>query len=164
MLDDADPQVQRESIRAIVQIATPDAHAILERALTGGAAARDHLLEHLIGLRDDKAIPLLCHILNNTRPRGKLAQVHADAIEALGALSAHPESTRALRHALYRGEWWAPGRTAALRRAAATALRRLGSPEAVAVLQEAARAGSRRVRNAARPQAELAARREKERA
>jgi HEAT repeat protein len=65
---------------------------------------------------------------------------------------------------LYRGDWWAPGRTAALRRAAATSLRRLGSPDAIAVLQEAATRGTRRVRHAARPQAELAARREKERA
>jgi HEAT repeat protein len=164
MLHDADPQVQAESIRAIVQIGTPKAYGVLERTLAGTTAVRDLIIAQLLGRRDKKAIPLLCYILNNTRPRGKLAQVHADAIEALGALSAHPESTRALRHALYRGEWWAPGRTAALRRAAATALRRLGSPEAVAVLQEAARAGSRRIRSAARPQAELAARREKERA
>ncbi len=118
----------------------------------------------MLGRRDKKAIPLLCYILNHTAPRGRLAQVHADAVDALGGLSAHPESTKALRHVLYRGEWWAPGRTAALRRAAATALRRLGSPDAIGVLQEAATAGSRRIRNAARPQAELAARREKERA
>ena len=164
MLNDADPQVQTESVRAIVQIGTPKAYAVLERALAGSAAVRDVIIAQLLGRRDKKAIPLLCYVLHNTHPRGKLAQVHADAVEALGGLSAHPDSTRALRHVLYRGDWWAPGRTAALRRAAATALRRLGSPDALSVLQEAARAGSRRIRNAARPQAELAARREKERA
>ncbi len=35
MLNDADPQVQTESIRAIVQIGTPKAYAVLEKALAG---------------------------------------------------------------------------------------------------------------------------------
>ena len=158
MLDDADPQVQRESIRAIVQIATPDAHAILERALTGGAASRDRLLEHLIGLRDDQAIPLLCHVLDRTRPRRRLAAVHLEILEALGGLGHHPEATRALRTALYRGDWWAPRRTAALRGAAAAALRRIGSPETRAVLEDAAARGGRAVRRAIRASAGAAPR------
>ena len=135
MLGDADPQVQRESIRAIVQ--------------------------QLIGLREDKAIPLLCYVLNHTEPRGRLAKAHAEIIDALGTLSAHPDSTRTLRQVLHRGEWWAPFKTAALREAAATALLRIGSPETSAVLAEAARGGSRGVRKIARPKAEIAARRER---
>jgi len=150
MLDDADPQVQRESIRAIVQIGTEEAFAILEKALVGGAASRDTILQQLIGQRDDKAIPLLCYVLNHTSPRGKLVSVHAQIIEALGSLPAHKESTRTLRNILYRGEWWAPFRTAALRHAAAAALRHIGAPEALAVLQEAASRGSRGVRAAAK--------------
>jgi HEAT repeat protein len=51
---------------------------------------------------------------------------------------------------LYRREWWAPFRTAALRRAAASALRQIGRPETFAILEEAAAQGSRRVRAAAR--------------
>jgi hypothetical protein len=150
MLDDADPQVQRESIRAIVQIGTEEAFAVLEKALVGGAAARDTILQQLIGLRDDKAVPLLCYVLNHTSPRGKLVSVHAQVIEALGSLPAHKETTRTLRNILYRGEWWAPFRTAALRHAAAAALRHIGAPEALAVLQEAASRGSRGVRAAAK--------------
>jgi HEAT repeat protein len=150
MLDDADPQVQRESIRAIVQIGTEEAFAVLEKALVGGAASRDTILQQLIGLRDDKAVPLLCYVLNHTSPRGKLVSVHAQIIEALGSLPAHKESTRTLRNILYRGEWWAPFRTAALRHAAAAALRHIGAPEALAVLQEAASRGSRGVRAAAK--------------
>ena len=149
MLDDADPQVQRESIRAIVQIGTNEAYAVLERALVAGSASRDTVLQELIGLRDDKAIPLLCYVLNHSAPRGKLVEVHTQIIEALGGLSAHQESTRTLRAVLYRGEWWAPYRTAALRRAAATALRRIGTPETLAVLEDAVAHGSRGVRSAA---------------
>ena len=150
MLDDADPQVERESIRAIVQIGTDEAFAVLEQALVGGSASRDTILQQLIGLRDDKAVPLLCYVLNHTPPRGKMASVHAQIIEALGMLSVHPESTRTLRAILYRGEWWAPVRTAALRQAAASALRQIGRPETLAVLEDAAARGSRGVRTAAR--------------
>ncbi|HEY3157424.1 MAG TPA: HEAT repeat domain-containing protein [Vicinamibacterales bacterium] len=150
MLDDADPQVQRESIRAIVQIGTDEAFAILEKALVGGTASRDTILAQLIGLRDDKAVPMLCYVLNHTSPRGKLVSVHAQIIEALGSLAAHKESTRTLRNILYRGEWWAPFRTAALRQAAAAALRHIGAPETMAVLQEAVAQGRRGVRAAAK--------------
>ena len=150
MLDDADPQVQRESIRAIVQIGTDKAFAVLEHALVSGTASRETILQQLINLRDEKAAPLLCYVLNHTTPRGNLVAMHAQIIEALGNLAAHPDSIRTLRVILYRGEWWAPFRTAALRHAAAAALQRLGTSEAAAVLDEAAAQGSRGVRNAAR--------------
>lgn len=164
MLDDADPQVQRESIRAIVQIGTEASYAVLEQALVGRGAARDTILQQLIGLRDEKAVPLLCYVLDHSAPRGKLVEVHAQIIDALGGLSARPESTRTLRDILYRGQWWAPFRTSALRQAAAIALRRIGSPETIAVLEEAARSGGRGVRHAARAQVDMAARRERQRA
>jgi HEAT repeat protein len=150
MLDDADPQVQREAIRAIVQIATNEAYAVLEHALVVSSKSRDTVLQELIGLRDDKAIPLLCYVLRRTAPRGTLVAVHTQIIEALGALSAHQDSTRTLRTVLYRGEWWAPFRTASLRRAAAASLRRIGSPDTIDVLEEASKGGSRGVRQAAR--------------
>jgi hypothetical protein len=161
MLDDADPQVQSESIRAIVQIATPGAYAVLERALIESKSARDTILQELIAMRDDKTAPLLCHVIGRTTPRGRLVQVHVQAMEALGGLTARPESTRTLRDALYRGDWWAPFRTATLRQAAAAALRRMGSSDSLAILEEAAARGTRGVRNAARPHAGAAMRRER---
>jgi hypothetical protein len=163
MLGDADPEVQREAVRAIVHIGTPEAYAVLERALLAGSAARETIVQQLLGMREDKAAPMLCYILNHTQPRGKLAQAHAEIIDALGSLKPHPESTRTLRTVLHRGEWWAPFRTAALRQAAAAALARIGSPETAAVLEEAARTGSRGVRKIARARAGAAARRERER-
>jgi hypothetical protein len=132
---------------------------VLEGPLVARSATRDTIVAQLIELRDDKAIPLLCHVLNHTAARGRLVQVHADIIDALGGLSARADSTRTLKSVLYRGEWYAPFRTAALRRAAAVALRRIGSPEAIAVLEEAVRAGGRGVRKAARAQAAMAVRR-----
>jgi HEAT repeat protein len=164
MLDDADPQVQRESIRAIVQIGTEAAYAVLEKALVGSAGSRDTILQQLIGMRDEKAVPLLCYVLDRTAPRGRLVEVHAQIIDALGGLGAHRESTRTLRDILYRGQWWAPFRTAALRQAAASALRRIASAETIAVLEEAASSGNRGVRNIARAQVGLITRRERQRA
>jgi hypothetical protein len=163
MLEDADPEVQRDAIRAIAQLGNDEAFAVLQKALMAGTPSGNTIPQQLISLREEKAVPLLCYVLNHSAPRGPLVEVHAQIIEALGALGAHPESIQTLRAALYRGDWWAPVRTATLRRAVALALRRIGSPETRAVLEEAKRKGSRGVRNAARAQAGPATRREQER-
>ena len=100
-------------------------------------------------VRDERATPLFSYILEHVDHRGDLSSIYAGAIEALGALK-DPGGVPALGKVLYRGEWWAPRRTASLRRAAASALMRIGSPEAVGMLDEAARTGTRGVRKAAR--------------
>lgn len=82
---------------------------------------------------------------------GPLAAAYLRAIEALGALR-DPEGVAPLGEALYKGEWWAPRRTRELRTAAASALARIGTDRAQALLEEAARTGSRGVRSAARAQ------------
>lgn len=157
MLGDSDPQVQRESIRAIVQIATQDAYAVLQDAIVQTGASREAMVRELLDLRDDRTIPVFCHLLDHTIARGKHAQLHLTIIEGLGGLSSHADAINTLRRVLYTGDWWAPLRTAAFRKAAAAALRRLGSPEALAVLKEAAEHGNRGVRQVARPEVAAAA-------
>jgi len=152
MLDDPDPEVHRQSIRAIVQIGTTNAYAVLQRALVAGSASRDSVLQELVELRDDKVAPLLCYVLRQTEPDGKMYRVHSDMVDALGNLKAHIDSVRALRQVLYRGKWWSPFRTSALRQRAALALRRLGTPDAIAALREAASGKARGPRRAARAQ------------
>jgi HEAT repeat protein len=114
MLGDADPQVQREAIRAIVLIGTQEAYAVLERALVAGGQSRETIIQELVSLRDAKAIPLLCYVLAHTSPRGRLVDVHVRIIDALGGLGDHADSVEALRDMLHRGDWWAPARTARL--------------------------------------------------
>ncbi len=150
LLNDADPQVQRDAVRAIVQIGTPEAFAVIDRGCEAGGAGRELIVREVIGLRDSRAVPSLAAVLATTAPRGALVGLHEAIIDALAGLGAHTDSTTALRAALERGEWWAPRRTALLRKAAAAALKRIGSPETLAALEEATRAGSRGVRNAAR--------------
>lgn len=152
LLNDADPEVQKDSVRVIVQIGTREAYAVLERACDSGDPLRHLVVNQLIALRDNKAIPPLCHVLATTTPRGAQVALHESILEAFGGLAAHPDATDALKTALHRVEWWAPMRTASLRRIAAVALRRIGSPEALAVLTDAAEHGARAVRKAARAQ------------
>jgi len=164
MLGDTDPEVQRESIHAIVEIGTTNAYSVLHRLLLEADTPRDTALRELVSLRDEKAVPLFSYVLTKGEPRGKLVAIHISMIEALGTMKARPESIRALRQVLVRGRWWAPLQTSAQRRAAAIALRRLGTPEALAVLEAAVTTGGRRVRKIARAQVALVQRREKMRA
>jgi hypothetical protein len=150
LLDDNEPQVQREAVRAIVNIGTDTAYQVLEKALsTGTDQSRDAIMQSVTLLRDERAAPLFIYILRHVDHRGALSSIYVRAIESLGALR-DPEAVEPLKDALYRGEWWAPRRTAALRSAAAAALARVGTPEALAVLEGAARSGPRGVRAAAR--------------
>jgi hypothetical protein len=156
LLDDAEPVVQREAVRAILKIGTDQGYRILEQALASGTPqSREAIMQALGSPRDERAAPLLVYILEHVDHRGALGWVYARALELLGQLR-DPQSIDALRSALYRGEWWAPRRSASLRRAAAAALARIGSSDAVAVLTEASERGSRGVRVAARAQLEAA--------
>lgn len=155
MLEDADPQVQREAVRAIIHTGSPEAFAVLQRALTSGGASSS-ILQELLGMRDDRVVPLLCSVLTRDVPRGPAIETHAQIIEALGGLGDHADSAQALRTVLHRGQWWAPFRTAALRKLAAAALRRIGTPATLAILAEAAKTGSRSVRAVARAHTRVA--------
>ena len=152
LLDDTEPQVQREAVRAILNIGTGAAFRILEQALAGGTPQSREAIMQSIGLvRDERATPLFAYIIGHIDHRGALAPVYLRAIESLGALR-DPAGIAPLRDALYKGEWWTPRRTGALRTAAAAALARVGTADALAVLDEAVARGSRGVRSAARAQ------------
>jgi hypothetical protein len=150
LLDDTEPHVQREAVRAILAIGTEEAYAELQRALaTGTNQTREVLTTALVAMRNERAIPLFEYIVRKIDRKGPLRSVYLRAVESLGALKAEG-SVGLLEDALYSGEWWSPFRTAELRRAVATALSRIGTPEAERVLQEAAKSGPRGVRAAIR--------------
>jgi hypothetical protein len=160
LLDDNEPQVQREAVRAILNIGTDAAFKILEQALANGTTrSRDAIMQSIGMVRDERATPLFLYILGHVDHRGSLGVIYLRAIEQLGLLR-DPSAVEPLRKALYKGEWWAPRRTAALRNAAAAALARIGTPEAFTVLDDAVAQGSRGVRSAAREQLATARRRE----
>jgi HEAT repeat protein len=152
LVGDADPQVQREAIRAILHIGTDRAFEVLQAALVGGnARVRQSLIATLTNTRDERTAPLFAYLVEHLDHRGPLAPIYLRAIDALGA-SKDPEGIPALQKALRRGEWWAPRRSALLRGAAAAALARIGTAPAVAALEGAAASGPRGSRAAARAQ------------
>ena len=151
MLDDADSQVQREALRAIVQVGTREAYQMLEQALKSGASrTRDAILQALGAFRDEKATPLFLHILDNTPYAGQSEGLYTQTIESLGRVAVDERSVSVLKDIMYRGEWWAPGRTARIRTAAARALRAMGHPGADRVLEEASTGGPGGVRKIAK--------------
>jgi hypothetical protein len=150
LLDDAEPQIQREAVRGILQIGTDDAYGELQKALaTGTDRTRETLMDALLAMRNERAIPLFEYIVRKIDRKGPLRGVYLRAIESLGALKA-AGAVELLKEALYAGEWWAPFRTAEMRRIAAAALRKIGTPESQQVLQDAAASGPRGVRAAVR--------------
>jgi hypothetical protein len=151
LLDDREAAVQREALRAIVQIGTPEAYATLQQALkSGDVRTRDAIMQVLVASRDEGAAPLFVYILEHSDHRGPLETVCVQAMDALGKVGGDEISVEALTKVLYRGEWWAPLRTNRLRSAAAAALRATGAPAAHATLEQAAADGPRAVRRVAR--------------
>jgi len=151
LLDDNEPQVQREAVRAILNIGTDKAYKVLQQALASGSDnSRNAIMQSISLIRDDNATPLVVYIVRNVDHR-RLTSVYVRAIEQLGVLK-DPEAVSPLTEVFRRpGEWWAPRRTSTLRAASAAALARIGTPEAFAVLEEAVQTGPRGLRNAARP-------------
>ncbi|MDP1572561.1 MAG: HEAT repeat domain-containing protein, partial [Vicinamibacterales bacterium] len=121
LLDDAEPQVHREAVRAIVQLGSDEGYAALRRALTSGQSrARDAIMQSIFGIRDARAAPLFAYLLRESPYQGAHEETFRQNVEALGSLgSPDPEALEVLKAVLYRGEWWAPRRTARLRQAAA---------------------------------------------
>jgi HEAT repeat protein len=151
MLDDSDSAVQREALRAMLQVGTTEAYQMLERALQSGAPhTRDAIMQALGAFRDEKAAPLFIHILNHTPHAGQMEATYTTAVESLGRVATDERSVATLKEILYRGEWWAPGRTGRIRTSAARALRGMGQPSADRVLEEAAAAGPGGVRKIAK--------------
>ena len=88
LLDDNEPQVQREAVRAILNVGTDAAYRILEQALTSGTPQSREAIMQSIGLvRDERATPLFAYILGHIDHKGALAPVYLRAIESLGAAS-----------------------------------------------------------------------------
>jgi HEAT repeat protein len=150
LLDDTEPHIQREAVRAIVMIGTEEAYGGLQNALTTCTnQTREALMGALVAMRDERAVPLFEYIVRRIDRRGPLRSVYLRAVESLGALGAD-RAVDLLKDALYSGEWWAPFRTAELRRTVAAALRQIGTPGAMRVLGDAGEHGPRGVRAAAR--------------
>jgi hypothetical protein len=151
LLNTADPQGQREALRAILNVGSDAGYQIVEQALTSAAPpVRETIIHSICSVRDERATPMFAFFLRHVDRRGPLAALFARSIDALGALR-DPAAIEPLTAVLYDGDWWTPRRTATLRAAAAAALARIGSADARETLERAATTGPRGVQAAARP-------------
>jgi len=152
LVTDAGSIAQRDAVRLIVKSGSERGYRLLEKALTTGTeSVRDAIMRSLGSRRDERTGLLLAHMLEHLDHSGELHAVYVRAIELLGQLR-DTRGVAALRQALERGDWWSPRKTAALRTAAAVALARIGTEEAVAALDDAAHSAQRGVRSAAQEQ------------
>jgi HEAT repeat protein len=149
LLTDPEPLVQREAVQALVFNGSDAASQILLQALTRSTGRpRETLIAELQSMRDERAAPLFSYLIRHLN-RKHFPAVYVGAVEALGS-SGGPDAVGALKHALQQGDWTAPLRTRRTRAAAAQALRRIGTPEAIEALHDASERGPRGTRLAAR--------------
>ena len=149
LLSDAEPLVQREAVQVLVLNGSREASAMLLDAVTGARGrTREALVKEILAMRDERAAPLFAHALRELAPL-QLPESYAAAIDVLGDTGG-AEAVPALAAALRRGTWWAPLASRRLRRAAAQALGRIGTPAALDALKDAAGRGPGGARAAAR--------------
>jgi HEAT repeat protein len=150
LLDDAEPNVQREAARAIAMLGIEAAYDALIRALERGTdRVRTSILGVIWTLPDEDAEQVLAHVVLEARRRGAMWAIHERAIDRLGSLGGR-HSVNVLSAVLLRRQFWSPFRMAALHRLALDALSKIGTPEAMAVIETAASHGTRASRAAAR--------------
>jgi HEAT repeat protein len=148
LLSDKEPRVQREALRSVLLSPNEQAYEAVLRALASTSPARASLAEELTTIKDERAAPLLSYLLPRI-DRHALRPLFLSSIEALGTFGG-TDAVDALKHALHQGDLWSPFKTRAHRVAAADALNRIGSDQAMQVLREAADHGPGGVRRAAR--------------
>ena len=153
LLRDAEPLVQREAVQGLMMNGSKDAAEILLSALGGARGkTRETLLAEVLKMRDQRAAPLFGYLVRQM-DRRQFPQLYLTAIEALGQFGG-ADAIGALKSALHAGAWWAPLSNRRYRVAAAHALNRIGTPEALAVLRAASSTGGFGVRRAARTELE----------
>jgi HEAT repeat protein len=154
ILGSDDAQVQREALRTIIRAGSEAGYRMLLGALsTARPRTRAAIVQSICGVRDEKVAPLLAHLVQHTSHRGAWTPIVIRAVDTLGTFR-DPTAIATLRDVLNRKDWWAPRRIAAVRRAAAAALARIGTADAIQALETAAAEGSRSVQAAARPHLE----------
>jgi HEAT repeat protein len=149
LLSDPEPLVQREAVQALV-MHDPEAagRTLLDALGSVSGRPRQTLINEFGALRDERAGLLFLHILRTVAPRA-FPGLYLAAIEGLGTIGG-PDAIDALLEVLYRGDLFSPLQTRRTRGAAAHALRRIGTADALDGLRQAASRGSWGVRSAAR--------------
>ena len=135
LLDDREPHVQREAVRAILSIGTEEAYAELQQR----AGERHRIRRARRSPRRSSPCGASAPFLfSNTSSGRSIARARSapSICKPSNRLARSKPNTPSIcsRRRCTAVEWWAPFRTAELRRAVATALHQIGTAEAQRVL------------------------------
>jgi HEAT repeat protein len=137
LLDDRDPRVLSDAVRALATIAdAASAHALLTLLRAARAPQRTTIIEALAALRDRKVVEVLVDVLDASKALGK---DHALALETIGAIEAlrDERAVPVLTRTMHVRSLFRPARARALKQAAVAAMARIRTPRANAALDEA---------------------------
>jgi hypothetical protein len=150
MLRGADPRVTQAAVRALSSIDDPAAaravHTVLRAA---GGTQRLAVVNALVAERDPRVVPVLMRILDESEPFGTDHAIVLDTLQAIGQIG-HDQAVPSVTALMTRRRWFARGKSRALKQAALSALRAIGSSAAETAITEARDHGDRLLRRLAR--------------
>ena len=150
LVNDSEPHVQRDATRAIAMMHSEAAYETLARALTTGTDhARSVITGVLATIPNEDALQVLAYLVRSAPCRGPMWQVYERAVHRLGAIGGRA-AVEALADVMHKRVVWAPFKIVVLRRLAAEAVARIGTPDALEALRAAASTGPWGARSAAR--------------
>jgi hypothetical protein len=142
LLRRGDPRVVRPAVSALAGIDDPAAARAIQTVLRATAGAtRAAVVEALVAERDSRVVPMLARILGETDPFGGDHDVVLDALNAVGQL-AHEQAVKSVDTVMRRKKFlFGRAKARAFKTASVKALLAIGTAEAQAALDEAARTG-----------------------
>jgi HEAT repeat protein len=150
MLAHEDLRVRRETVRALTKIGGRSAEGTLLAILQSeDQETRRQAILSLGALKCTAALPALLELATRRDGKGRLLDEKKEAVNALGQIGSS-EALPQLKTILKRRRFWFGSRDDELRAAAALALGKIGSPDALALLHQATEDRSEQVARASR--------------
>lgn len=141
LLRRSDPRVLRQAVAGLAAIDDPSAGRGVQTVLRAATGAnRAAVVEALVAERDQRVVPILAQILNDSDPFGDDHQAVLDALDAVRQL-ASDRAVTAVVALMKKRKLFAAKKARAFKTASVQALAAMGTPKARAALDEAARTG-----------------------
>ena len=146
LLRKTDPRVLRAAVSALARIDDPSAARALQTVLRSATGARRlAVMDALIAERDARVVPMLDRLLSESDPFDEDRIVVLDTLKTV-AQFADDRTVKGITTVMHRKRWFRRAVARAFKTAAVHALLAIGTPAAIASLDEAQRRGDRLLR------------------